>query len=236
MFRNNDFTQIFLNTGNIDRYYHRKSILKSIEDNLAYFQGKLLDAGCGKMPYKSFLFEKSTITEYIGLDIEGALVYDEGVQPDYHWDGKSMPFDNDTFETVFATEVLEHVPHPELYLAEVFRVLKGGGNFFFTTPFLWPLHESPHDEYRYTPYAMKRLLEDTGFQKIEINALGGWNASMAQMLGLWLKRSSMSKLKRNILTRLLYPAYKYLLKKDKNVIHDGVMLTGIYGKATKPVQ
>ncbi|MEO6988941.1 MAG: class I SAM-dependent methyltransferase [Aquihabitans sp.] len=51
-----------------------------------------------------------------------------------HWDGKGfaplfgdigrLPFEDNTFDLVLAIEVLEHVPYPELALAELDRVTK----------------------------------------------------------------------------------------------------------------
>ena len=49
----------------------------------------MLDAGCGRMPYKKYILEKSGVTEYVGLDIENAKVYDKNIRPDFTWDGKT---------------------------------------------------------------------------------------------------------------------------------------------------
>jgi len=91
-------------------------------------------------------------------------------------------------EDSIATEVFEHCPDPEIVMKEIWRVLKLGGILFFTVPFLWNLHETPYDEYRYTPFALKRHLTQSGFTEIEIKAMGGWDAALAQMLGLWVRR------------------------------------------------
>ncbi len=230
-----NFINIPFNSGNLDLYFQRKSILNVIKSNLPAFKGSLLDAGCGKMPYRDFILSNSRVEEYVGLDIETAKVYDEWIQPDYFWDGKHMPFSTNTFDCVFATEVLEHVPDPDIYLSEVFRVLKNGGLFFFTTPFLWPLHEPPFDEYRYTPFSMERILKKNGFTNIKINALGGWNASLGQVIGLWIKRSPMSSRKRKILQAMTFPILKHLYKHD-NPNPDffrGPMITGISGLGFK---
>lgn len=220
---------------NLDLYFQRRSILQAITKHLPVLHGDLLDAGCGKMPYRDFILSNSKVDKYVGLDIETAVVYDEQVQPDVTWDGSKMPFQDHSFDCVIATEVLEHVPNLLIYLGEVFRVLKPGGVFFFTTPFLWPLHEGPHDEYRITPFAMDRLLKKTGFGNIEIKALGGWNASLAQMMGLWLRRSPMSGRMRKILSLMFYPGIKFLINKDKPLIRDGSMITGISGSALKSI-
>jgi SAM-dependent methyltransferase len=134
-----------------------------------------------------------------------------------------------------ATEVLEHCPEPEAVLREVARVLKPKGTFFFTVPFLWPLHESPHDEYRYTPFALNRHLVNSGFESVQMKSLGGWNASLGIMLGLWVRRSPMGKLRRRILSVLLAPVIGQLHRSDfaPPVETDQTMLAGIAGTCTK---
>jgi SAM-dependent methyltransferase len=231
-----DFIDIKLNIKNLDRYYIRQSIFKALTKSLPIFEGELLDIGCGKMPYKKHILSHSEVTVYVGLDIESALTYDAGVKPDFTWDGISMPIESESFECAFGTEVLEHCPNPEVVMKEVHRVLKPGGVFFFTVPFLWNLHEVPNDEYRYTPFSLERHLKNSGFTDITIKATGGWHASMAQMLGLWVRRSSMSSRKRKILSRFLKPIIKYLIKLDEpeNVqFKEGQMITGLYGVAKK---
>ena len=107
---------------------------------------------------------------------------------------------------------------------------------FFTVPFLWNLHEAPHDEYRYTPFSLERHLNNSGFSDIRIKATGGWHASMAQMLGLWVKRSPLSIIKKRYLSFLVKPIIKYLLKieqKEKIMLSEGQMITGLYGVAKK---
>lgn len=231
-----NFINIPFTTENLDRYYIRASIFDSLTRSLNHFKGNVLDIGCGKKPYKDFILKNSTVEKYIGLDIENALEYDAEVKADYTWDGISMPFQNEQFETAFGTEVLEHCPKPDLILNEVYRVLKSGGVFFFTVPFLWPLHEVPHDEYRYTPFSLKRLLQEAGFEKIEIKATGGWHAAMAQMLGLWVRRAPLRRRKRNLLSIILKPVIKYLIRKDKKTLtnfHESQMITGLFGIAYK---
>ncbi len=231
-----NFTKIVLNSNNLDIYYIRISILKALRESVPRFKGKLLDIGCGKMPYKNFILQQNNISSYVGLDIEPALVYDSKIKPDFTWDGRVMPFENESFDCAFGTEVLEHCPEPEVILKEVYRILRSGGTFFFTVPFLWNLHEVPNDEYRYTPFALERHLKNSGFKNIEIKATGGWHASMAQMLGLWVRRSPLPKFKRNLLSFIFRPIIKFLIKLDmkKNItFKEGQMITGIYGTAKK---
>ncbi len=234
MFSN--FVEIKLKIDTMDIFTIRRSIFNSIAVSLEFFKGDLLDIGCGKMPYKQYVLENSKIQNYTGLDIESALQYDENVKPDFTWDGITMPFEDASFDCAFGTEVLEHCPEPEVVLKEVFRVLKPGGVFFFTVPFLWNLHEVPHDEYRYTPFSLTRHLKNSGFTDITLKATGGWHAAMAQMLGLWVRRSPMASQKRKLLSHVLKPVIKYLIQLDKPervVFKEGQMITGLYGIVKK---
>lgn len=231
-----NFIDIPFTGDNLDRYYVRTSILDAIKKQAAHFKGDMLDIGCGKMPYKNFILDNANVKNYIGLDIENAIEYDAKIKPDFFWDGHTMPFEDASFETTFATEVLEHCPDPKIVLNETYRVMKKQGCFFFTVPFLWNLHEAPHDEYRYTPFALERILKNAGFINIEIYATGGWHASMAQMLGLWVRRAPMADGKRNILSKILKPVIKKLIKMDRYAaveFKSGQMITGLSGIACK---
>ncbi len=232
-----DFTELNLSPGSVDLYYHRASILGALKRNLLKFHGEFLDVGCGKMPYKKLILSQSEVKNYVGLDIETAKVYDENVQPDVRWDGKVIPLDDNSFDTVMATEVLEHCPDPSAILEEIHRVLRPGGYFFFTVPFLWNLHEQPYDFYRYTPYALELLLKNAGFDDIELEPQGGWHASLAQMLGLWMKRSPYAHSRKMKLIRpvlmMMYTRLLHMSKKEQVDLTKPTMLTAIYGGARK---
>lgn len=234
--KNSDgFINVPFSIENLDRYFIRTSILKAITNSLSYFKGNLLDVGCGQMPYRDYVIQNSQITKYIGLDIDTAIEYNKDIKPDYIWDGKTIPFENCSYDTLIATEVLEHCPDPLSILKEMYRVLKYDSYIFLSVPFLWTLHEVPHDEYRYTPFAMRRLLEEAGFKNITINSGGGWHASMAQMLGLWVRRSGLSYKKKKYLSIILKPIIKYLLKKDvlPQNFNEGLMIPNLFVLAIK---
>lgn len=220
----------------MDRYYVRTSIQRALMGSLPLLNGRLLDIGAGSMPYRQFILENSSVNQYVGLDIETALIYDDTIKPDVTWDGITMPFDKNSFDCAFGTEVLEHCPNPTGVLKETFRVLKPGGVFFFTVPFLWNLHEVPNDEYRYTPFSLERHLSESGFKDIHIHATGGWHASMAQLIGLWIKRSPIKRRNRKILSFVAIPIMKFLLRQDEKYpveFKEGQMITGMWGLAWK---
>jgi SAM-dependent methyltransferase len=217
----------------LDVFGPRRGILDALAGELPNFNGTLLDIGCGRMPYKSMLLTRpSHATRYVGLDL-GRPLYGK---PDIQWDGRNIPLHTGSVNCALATEVLEHCPEPQVVLREIARVLSSGGMLFLTVPFLWPLHDSPHDEYRYTPFAIERLLNDAGFVGIKTRPLGGWDASLAQMIGLWLRRRPMSERKREALSFIAAPLVRTLFRKDDRpeVWRDQMMITGIVGTAFKP--
>lgn len=71
-----------------------------------------------------------------------------------------------SFDAVFMLEVLEHVKTPQAALDEIRRILKPGGVLFLSTPFIFPIHDEPHDFYRYTKYGLAHLL--SAFREVKI--------------------------------------------------------------------
>ena len=107
------------------------------------------------------------VKEYIGVDykIEGREQnYNE---VDEFYDGKVIPFENERFDSLLCTEVLEHVFNIDELLKEFNRVLKKNGKALITTPFMWEEHEMPYDFARYTTPALKYLYQKNGFKVIE---------------------------------------------------------------------
>jgi SAM-dependent methyltransferase len=223
----------------LDYFFVRKSILSSLKEQLPKFKGTLLDVGCGQMPYKKILIASpSQVKIYIGLDLIQNNIYT--TKPDLYWDGRKIPLEDNSVENAIATELFEHCPEPELVMREIYRVLKPGGFLFFTVPFLWPLHDVPYDEYRYTPFSLERLLKNASFEKIAIKSTGGWDAALGLMLGLWVRRrfrfSRKARIVRAILSILAYPLIFLLTRLDKPsaVFEESTMITGLTGLAYKP--
>lgn len=233
---NDLFLNPVLKCGNLDRYIVRKSILNALKTQLVDFEGTLLDVGCGQMPYKALLTSApSQVTKYIGLDLEDSEIHKNN--PEITWKNCKIPLAKASVDCAIATEVFEHCHDPGAVMSEICRVLKPGGLLFFTVPFLWPLHEVPHDDYRYTPFSLRRHLIASGFASVKIEPLGGWDASMAQMLGLWVRRRPIGKLVRRILSIIVMPVIYLLLQMEKGTetyFNEGTMITGLSGICRKP--
>lgn len=85
---------------------------------------------------------------------------------------KGLPFKGGSFNYVLMFNLLEHIYDFGGLCSEAHRVLQTGGTLYMFVPFLYPLHADPCDYFRYTGYAVHRLLKDSGFNKIEVENLG----------------------------------------------------------------
>ncbi len=229
------FIDLPFTLNNMDIYFSRNAVTNALRNKIPLFKGTFLDVGCGKMPYKTLVTSHRKVTQYIGLDLESAYDYG-GEKADIFWtpEGK-IPLENNTINAAMATEVLEHCPDPQAIVDEIHRVLEKDGIFFLTVPFIWNLHEVPYDEHRYTPFALQRILQNAGFQDIEIKAHGGWNASLALMLGLWCRRYWKNNILKFGFSFCLFPIIWLLYKTDKAPFpfKESDMITGLYAIAKK---
>lgn len=142
-------------------FFARKNLFKNIKRNASYIHGRVLDVGCGRKPYQS-LFGQAV--EYIGLDIENPGHDHSNESIDVFYDGKTFPFADDSFDSVLANQVFEHVFNPTEFVLEIRRVLKPGGHLLLTVPFAWDEHEQPYDFGRYSSYGLSHILETNGFE------------------------------------------------------------------------
>jgi SAM-dependent methyltransferase len=159
-------------------YFVRKSLLKQIRLSAGELTGKLLDFGCGSKPYRS-LFTK--VNEYIGLDVENGEHDHKNEDIDVFYDGKSIPFEDETFDAVLASEVLEHVPDINESISELHRILKKNGKILITVPFVWQEHEMPYDFRRFTSNGMEQILRKNGFEIISSEKSGTFTEVIVQM-------------------------------------------------------
>ena len=140
-------------------YLIRRTIAEALREHQAVLKGSILDYGCGCKPYESFF----TSDKYTGIDVDCSGHPATSKKADVFFDGIRLPFANECFDGVLASEVFEHVFDIDASLREIHRVLKPGGYLLITCPFIWPLHEEPYDYARYTPYALETILANAGF-------------------------------------------------------------------------
>jgi SAM-dependent methyltransferase len=111
---------------------------------------RTLDIGGGSTGHEHSRFFPNRTT----VDIDPAR------KPDVVADAHALPFNDASFELVLCTEVLEHLVNPPQAIAEMRRVLAPGGTLILTTRFVYPLHDAPHDYFRFTHFGLEKLLEN----------------------------------------------------------------------------
>lgn len=141
----------------------------------AFSKGTVLDIGCGNKPYEQLF--SGRITKYVGCDV----VQSDQNKVDVLCPATNLHFQHEEFDTVFTTQVIEHVDDPAKMLAEANRVMKMDGHIIVSAPFCWELHEEPYDFYRYSKYGLQVMMGKAGFEVISITANGGKWAAIMQM-------------------------------------------------------
>lgn len=143
-------------------------------------RGDLLDLGCGRAPlyilYRD-LASTNTCVDWAGSphDVCHADLLCDLNEP--------IPLPDASFDTIIFSDVLEHLYRPHQALLEIRRLLRPGGKLLMNVPFLYWLHEEPHDYYRYTRFALERMVHDAGLQVIELQTLGGAPEVLADITG-----------------------------------------------------
>lgn len=132
--------------------------------------GRLLDLGCGTVP----LWEayRDLVTESVCVDW-GRSPHGRDHLDLEHDLTRRLPFEEAEFDTVLLSDVLEHIPEPGVLVEEIYRVLAPGGTLMMNVPFYYWLHEIPHDYFRYTEFALRRFLENAGFEILVLESIGG---------------------------------------------------------------
>lgn len=137
---------------------HRNQLEKYFRTFLPQFEGPILDIGSKNRRYDSFLKERP-----VAIDIVENK--DKGVS-----EGNILCLDfiDQSFESVVCLEVLEYVLNTDKAIGEVSRVLKKGGVFSFSIPFMYREHQ---DAVRYTKIGLQEILSKY-FSDIAIYPVG----------------------------------------------------------------
>ncbi len=132
-----------------------------------YARGRLIDVGCGDMPFRPFLLNQ--VDAYDSVDL-----YPRTPDVTFVGDVQNLDFCADnSYDTVICLEVLEHVQDPFKAIQELHRVLKPEGILILSVPHLSRLHDEPNDYYRFTRYGLGCMLERAGFQVLSLQKRGG---------------------------------------------------------------
>lgn len=94
----------------------------------------MLNLGAGpptKNPTRIF---KNEIETVVGADIDPIVLENTEMDKAVVIENGVVPLEGNKFDVIVSDFVLEHVENPDQFMAEVKRLLKPGGHFFFRTP------------------------------------------------------------------------------------------------------
>lgn len=178
-------------------------------------QLSFLDVGCGGQPFRK-LIEKYHV--YQGLDYKAQV--NDGSVIEMGIDDEIIHEDLAAYDVILCTEVMEHVFNPFQAYKNLSALLKSGGRILITTPFIYPLHETPHDYWRLTPYALDRLGEYVGLKQLEQKELGNAFDVLGTILGtinyLQPLKGSCNAVFSKVINRVKEYLFYWLLKKGRN--------------------
>ena len=148
---------------------------------------RALDVGCGTGEFTAALAQAGAVA--VGVEVaDAAIERARARHPGLDFrlvpiDGP-LPFKDNSFDLVWASEVIEHVADSARWLSEVRRVLAPAGRLLMTTPshgrlrvavfgmerFSEPLGDHLH---LYTKESLRELLDEFGFSEIRVRAVEG---------------------------------------------------------------
>jgi len=147
-----------------------QSLWKDLSKALPKVQGSLLDVGCGAQIYRILLPANVT---YLGLDTDNAKQHFGYEVPDtVYCNSNHWPVEDQSFDWILCTEVLEHIPEVSPFLERLSMALRPNGHLLLTVPFAARWHFIPHDYWRFTPSGLNQILQNAGFEDIHIHARG----------------------------------------------------------------
>jgi SAM-dependent methyltransferase len=129
----------------------------------------LLDAGAGEGVYRKYFAHCNYKSVDLGIgEPNWNYSHLDYVAPLYE-----LPIEDESFDAILCTQVLEHLQKPIESVKEMYRVLRSGGHLFMTAPMAHNEHQIPYDYFRYTSFGLKHICAEAGFLEIKVTPMGG---------------------------------------------------------------
>ena len=145
-------------------------LVAALERVRSHARGELLDVGCGSRPFARLFAGR--VRRYWGTDL-AASRYLGDARPDAYATAEAQPFRSASFDTVLGLSMLTYLPEPGRMIEEAARLLRPGGVLILEFTQMVPLHDEPHDYFRFTRYGAEHLLSRAGFEPLDFVPVGG---------------------------------------------------------------
>lgn len=186
--------------------------------------GDVLEVGCGEGRGIDLILPKAK--SYTAMDkIEPMIALLRKKYPSGKFiSGNIPPFSqlqDNSFDRVFSFQVIEHIDNDRLFLTEIHRVLKPGGEAFLTTPNRpKSLSRNPWHIREYTGEELASLASEF-FQEVEMKGIGGNEKVMAYYYRNkksvdWMMRWDIFDLQNKLPAWMLRFPYELLNRRNRN--------------------
>ncbi|NEO87019.1 MAG: class I SAM-dependent methyltransferase [Spirulina sp. SIO3F2] len=152
----------------------RRRLLRKLITRLALpLDAQILDVGSGTGTNLRLL-KQMGFTQVKGLDFSDDAIQfctQKGLGEVLKGDACALPFPDNTFDVVFATDIIEHIDDDDQAIAEIHRVLKSQGIVIIMVPafqILWGLQDRiSHHKRRYRRRQILLKIQAAGFSIVE---------------------------------------------------------------------
>jgi SAM-dependent methyltransferase len=156
--------------------------------------GRVVDVGCGNGKFLSVLHDLRPDIGLAGVDIA-----DVGITglPDftfYHGQLEEVAIEQSSFDAVYCSNLIEHVPDPLVFLRKCHEILKPGGMIFGITPDhlsldryvfgrYWAGYHYPRHTFIFNHRNIRAILERAGFEVVQVRGSHAyWYLSLANVM------------------------------------------------------
>jgi SAM-dependent methyltransferase len=144
-----------------------RSCVSALRD---FARGHLADFGCGKAPYFGVYRDLTSQVTCIDWPQTRHQAGHIDIYADFN---EPVDIPDASFDTILSSSVLEHIWKHDVIWREMARTLRPGGHLILTVPFVYALHEAPHDYFRWTRFALEKACAECGLEVVRIEPYGG---------------------------------------------------------------
>ncbi len=157
-----------------DNPIHQR-LLKAYVEAVPLISGDLLELGCGEGRGIAHISPKAKT--FLGIDkIQSVVDNLEKEYPELQFEASTFPpvkIPDESFDTIVSFQVIEHIKDDNLFLKEIYRLLKKGGKALISTPNrLMSLSRNPWHIREYTADELEQIAKKY-FDKVDMQGIAG---------------------------------------------------------------